>query len=245
MGWEVTPVTPETGRDYLWLWLFRNLDWKTLRWVYWPQVANFLLQICQFLREQKLSQLIFHSCPGEGWRCECGAGDVSQCLQSWIPGVRSCRSQASVWLRRQSWHQVHWDILQRSIRSEALHHRQLLSKPGDHVPGQQQPPQPQPRGLQALAQARLPHPGEHHGGEHCSLPRGIKYYFPVTFEIFLTIFLSPQEVGSQLRGLKIQCNGFDLSDIAVLCPNLKSLIIQKEAPNPGQYKMYVTLLWTF
>jgi len=39
-------------------------------------------------------------------------------------------------------------------------------------------------------------------------------------------------VGSQLRGLKIQCNGFDLSDIAVLCPVLKSLIIQKEAPNP-------------
>jgi len=42
-----------------------------------------------------------------------------------------------------------------------------------------------------------------------------------------------EEVGGQLRGLKIQCNGFDLSDIAVLCPNLKSLIIQKEAPNPG------------
>jgi len=41
-----------------------------------------------------------------------------------------------------------------------------------------------------------------------------------------------EEVGSQLRGLKIQCSGFDLSDIAVLCPNLKSLIIQKEAPNP-------------
>ena len=47
-----------------------------------------------------------------------------------------------------------------------------------------------------------------------------------------------QEVGSQLRGLKIQCSGFDLSDIAVLCPNLKSLIIQKEAPNPGsEFKM--------
>ena len=42
-----------------------------------------------------------------------------------------------------------------------------------------------------------------------------------------------EEVGSQLKGLKIQCSGFDLSDIAVLCPNLKSLIIQKEAPNPG------------
>jgi len=41
-----------------------------------------------------------------------------------------------------------------------------------------------------------------------------------------------EEVGAQLRGLKIQCCGFDLSDIAVLCPNLKSLIIQKEAPNP-------------
>jgi len=42
-----------------------------------------------------------------------------------------------------------------------------------------------------------------------------------------------EEVGGQLRGLKIQCNGFDLSDIAVLCPHLKSLIVQKEAPNPG------------
>lgn len=41
-----------------------------------------------------------------------------------------------------------------------------------------------------------------------------------------------EEVGGQLRGLKIQCSGFDLSDIAVLCPHLKSLIIQKEAPNP-------------
>ena len=43
-----------------------------------------------------------------------------------------------------------------------------------------------------------------------------------------------EEVGGQLRGLKIQCSGFDLSDIAVLCPHLKSLIIQKEAPNPGK-----------
>ena len=43
-----------------------------------------------------------------------------------------------------------------------------------------------------------------------------------------------EEVGTQLRGLKIQCNGFDLSDIASLCPGLKSLIIQKEAPNPGK-----------
>lgn len=41
-----------------------------------------------------------------------------------------------------------------------------------------------------------------------------------------------EEVGGQLRGLKIQCSGFDLSDIAVLCPHLRSLIIQKESPNP-------------
>jgi hypothetical protein len=34
-------------------------------------------------------------------------------------------------------------------------------------------------------------------------------------------------------GLKIQCCGFDLGDIAVLCPRLRSLIIQKEAPNSG------------
>ena len=40
-----------------------------------------------------------------------------------------------------------------------------------------------------------------------------------------------EEVGGQLKGLKIQCSGFDLSDIAVLCPLLRSLIIQKESPN--------------
>ena len=69
-----------------------------------------------------------------------------------------------------------------------------------------------------------------------------------------------EEVGGQLKVLKIQCSGFDLSDIAVLCPLLRccgyyrmkinepaynltqsylrfasflirSLIIQKESPN--------------
>ena len=33
-----------------------------------------------------------------------------------------------------------------------------------------------------------------------------------------------EEVGGQLRGLKIQCSGFDLSDIAVLCPHLRCLL---------------------
>ena len=37
-------------------------------------------------------------------------------------------------------------------------------------------------------------------------------------------------VGKQLKGLKIQCGGFDIMDVAVNCPNLVSLIIQKECP---------------
>jgi len=39
-------------------------------------------------------------------------------------------------------------------------------------------------------------------------------------------------VGSQIEGLKLQCAGLSLQDIAILCPKLKSLIIQKESPNP-------------
>ena len=108
---------------------------------------------------------------------------------------------------------------------------ELLPEPGDDVPRQQQPAQPQPRRVPALAQALLPHPREHHGREHCPLSGGGGSAIP---SVLLRIMHLPsQEVGSQLRGLKIQCSGFDLSDIAVLCPNLKSLIIQKEAPNPG------------
>lgn len=37
-------------------------------------------------------------------------------------------------------------------------------------------------------------------------------------------------IGKQLKGLKIQCGGFDIMDVAVNCPNLVSLIIQKECP---------------
>ena len=37
-------------------------------------------------------------------------------------------------------------------------------------------------------------------------------------------------IGGQLKGLKIQCSGFDLTDIAIFCPKLESLIIQKEVP---------------
>ena len=37
-------------------------------------------------------------------------------------------------------------------------------------------------------------------------------------------------IGRQLKGLKIQCSGFDVTDIAIHCPNLESLIIQKESP---------------
>ena len=40
-------------------------------------------------------------------------------------------------------------------------------------------------------------------------------------------------IGRQLRGLKIQCAGFDLTDIASECQNLSSLIIQKEVPVSG------------
>jgi len=38
-------------------------------------------------------------------------------------------------------------------------------------------------------------------------------------------------VGLQIRGLKLQCTDLNLPDIASLCPNLNSLIIQKESPN--------------
>ena len=37
-------------------------------------------------------------------------------------------------------------------------------------------------------------------------------------------------IGPQLKGLKIQCAGFDLTNVAIYCPNLESLIIQKEKP---------------
>lgn len=37
-------------------------------------------------------------------------------------------------------------------------------------------------------------------------------------------------IGKQLKGLKIQCSGFDLTDVAIYCPNLLSMIIQKEVP---------------
>lgn len=37
-------------------------------------------------------------------------------------------------------------------------------------------------------------------------------------------------IGRQLKGLKIQCANFDVTDIAIYCPNLESLIIQKESP---------------
>jgi len=38
-------------------------------------------------------------------------------------------------------------------------------------------------------------------------------------------------VGLQIKGLKLQCTGLNLPDIAVLCPKIQSLIIQKESPN--------------
>jgi len=38
-------------------------------------------------------------------------------------------------------------------------------------------------------------------------------------------------IGRQLKGLKIQCVGFDLATVAVYCPNLESFVIQKEKPN--------------
>jgi len=38
-------------------------------------------------------------------------------------------------------------------------------------------------------------------------------------------------VGPQIKGLKLQCTDLNLPDIAALCPQLQSLIIQKESPN--------------
>ena len=38
-------------------------------------------------------------------------------------------------------------------------------------------------------------------------------------------------IGHQLKGLKIQCSSFDLTNVAIYCPNLESLIIQKEKPS--------------
>ena len=40
-------------------------------------------------------------------------------------------------------------------------------------------------------------------------------------------------IGRQLKGLKIQCAGFDLTDIVRECPMIVSLIIQKEVPVSG------------
>ena len=37
-------------------------------------------------------------------------------------------------------------------------------------------------------------------------------------------------IGKQLKGLKIQCAGFDIMDVALNSPNIESLIIQKECP---------------
>ena len=34
-----------------------------------------------------------------------------------------------------------------------------------------------------------------------------------------------------ISGLKLQCTDLNLPDIAALCPQLQSLIIQKESPN--------------
>eukprot|EP00088_Acartia_fossae_P006006 TRINITY_DN12736_c0_g1_i3.p1 TRINITY_DN12736_c0_g1~~TRINITY_DN12736_c0_g1_i3.p1 ORF type:complete len:683 (+),score=146.77 TRINITY_DN12736_c0_g1_i3:113-2161(+) len=38
-------------------------------------------------------------------------------------------------------------------------------------------------------------------------------------------------VGGQIKGLKLQCTDLNLPDIAELCPQLQSLILQKESPN--------------
>jgi len=47
-----------------------------------------------------------------------------------------------------------------------------------------------------------------------------------------SVLSSLEIVGEQIKGLKLQCRGLNLQDIAVLCPRLVSLIIQKESPNP-------------
>ena len=113
---------------------------------------------------------------------------MSQHLQSRLSRVRRGRLEAGVWLRGQGGHEVHRDFLPRTLRPETLHYwyglagsvslisihcfSKLLSKLGDDVSWKQQSEKPQPRGLQTLAEARLPDPGEHHGGEHHGLPGG-------------------------------------------------------------------------
>ena len=49
---------------------------------------------------------------------------------------------------------------------------QLLSKSGNYVFGKQQPSEFEFWGVSTLAKIGVPDPGEHHGGEHRSLPGG-------------------------------------------------------------------------
>ena len=110
--------------------------------------------------------------------------------------------------------------------------------------------------ISSLAAPRLPHAWEYHGKYRCTTCCiALMYFLKTTITCICfqveNIVHCLEEVGGQLKGLKIQCNGFDLSDIAVLCPHLRwaahhrtckiniyvdkfplrSLIIQKESPN--------------
>ena len=67
-----TPETPETGRDFPWPTLCRNCDLKTPR----------LTGLDWADREYNLMVA------GERRRGECGAGDLSEHLQSRLPGLR-------------------------------------------------------------------------------------------------------------------------------------------------------------
>ena len=41
-----------------------------------------------------------------------------------------------------------------------------------------------------------------------------------------------QAIGHQLKGLKIQCKDVDFTEVVQFCPNLVTLVIQKENPRP-------------
>ena len=79
--------------------------------------------------------------------------------------------------------------------------------------------------ISSLAAPSLPHAWEYHG-KYCCTTLTLHWCTSWkrrshTCSQVENIVHCLEEVGGQLKGLKIQCNGFDLSDIAVLCPHLR------------------------
>ena len=207
--------------------------------------------VSTILASENIWKLLNFVMSGEGWRRERGAGDLPQCVQPRLPRVRRRRPQAGLRLRGQGGHQVHGDLLPGALRPEALHHRwywvQLASCTMlcDTWRWMQRTAARTWRRCSSAATTRAAStpacsgtgPSSPSSPSRTSWSRTLstvwRWGSAIPSVLLRIMHLPSQEVGSQLRGLKIQCSGFDLSDIAVLCPNLKSLIIQKEAPNPG------------